>query len=321
MAYKTDRCELDLSVVIPVYNEVENVEMLYHALENVLDRLNKSYEVILIDDGSSDGTYSKLKEVHEKNHKFKVIRFRRNFGQTAAMSAGFDYAKGETVLTIDADLQNDPNEIPLLIEEIDKGYDVVSGWRKNRRDNVIIRTIPSRAANWLISRLTGIRLHDFGCTLKAYRHDVIKNIELYGDMHRYIPALASRIGIKVTEVPVSHQKRVHGRSKYGLSRILKVIIDIVTLKFLLTYSTKPLQIFGLLGIISFILGFLVSLYLTIERLVFGQPLANRPLLLLGILLLFLGLQFFSIGLIGEMIMRTYHESQNKPIYFIKDILD
>jgi len=273
VAYKTDRCELDLSVVIPVYNEVENVEMLYHALENVLDKLNKSYEVILIDDGSSDGTYSKLKEVHEKNHKFKVIRFRRNFGQTAAMSAGFDYAKGETVVTLDADLQNDPNEIPLLIEEIDN------------------------------------------------RHDVIKNIELYGDMHRYIPALASRIGIKVTEVPVSHQKRVHGKSKYGLSRIIKVIIDIVTLKFLLTYSTKPLQIFGLLGIVSFILGFIISFYLTIERLFFGVPLANRPLLLLGILLLFLGLQFFSIGLIGEMIMRTYHESQSKPIYFIKDILE
>jgi len=318
---KTDKCELDLSIVIPVYNEVENVESLYNALEPVLKQLDKSYEVILIDDGSSDGTYAKLKEVHEKNHRFKIIRFRRNFGQTAAMSAGFDFAKGEIVVTLDADLQNDPEDIPLLLEEIDKGYDVVSGWRKNRRDNIIIRTIPSRTANWLISKLTGVKLHDFGCTLKAYRNDVIKNIELYGDMHRYIPALASRIGIKVTEVPVSHHKRMHGRSKYGLSRVLKVIIDIVTLKFLLTYSTKPLQIFGLLGIISFILGFLVSLYLTIERLAFGQPLANRPLLLLGILMLFLGLQFFSIGLIGEMIMRTYHESQNKPIYFIKDILD
>jgi glycosyltransferase involved in cell wall biosynthesis len=312
---------LDLSVVIPIYNEAKNVEKLYEKLEEVLSKLDKSYEVLLVDDGSTDGTTDELTEIHKRNSKYKVIQFRRNYGQTAAISAGFDYALGDVIVTIDADLQNDPKDIPKILKKIEDGYDVVSGWRKERKDPFLTRIIPSKVANWLISILAGIHLHDYGCTLKAYSKDVAKNVQLYGEMHRYIPALASWIGINVTEVPVSHHERRFGKSKYGLSRTPRVILDLITLKFLLSYSTRPIQIFGSLGIITGFTGFLIALYLSYLRLILRQPIGDRPLLLLAVLLIFLGFQFISMGLLGELVVRTYHESQNKPIYFVKKIFD
>ncbi len=312
---------LDLSVVIPIYNEAKNVEKLYEKLEEVLSKLDKSYEVLLVDDGSTDGTNDKLAKIHKRNPKYKVIQFRRNYGQTAAISAGFDYAIGDVIVTIDADLQNDPKDIPKLLKKMEDGYDVVSGWRKERKDPFLTRIIPSKVANWFVSILAGIHLHDYGCTLKAYSKDVAKNVQLYGEMHRYIPALASWIGINVTEVPVSHHKRRFGKSKYGLSRTPRVILDLITLKFLLSYSTRPIQIFGSLGIITGFIGFSIALYLSYVRLILRQPIGDRPLLLLAVLLIFLGFQFISMGLLGELVVRTYHESQNKPIYFVKKIFD
>ena len=312
---------LDLSVVIPVYNEAKNVKNLYEKLEEVLLKLDKSYEVLLIDDGSTDGTTDKLAEIHETNPKYKVIQFRRNYGQTAAISAGFDYAIGKVIVTIDADLQNDPKDIPKVLEKMEEGYDVVSGWRKERKDPFLTRIIPSKVANWLVSILAGIYLHDYGCTLKAYSKDVAKNVQLYGEMHRYIPALASWIGINVSEIPVSHHKRKFGKSKYGLSRTPRVILDLITLKFLLSYSTRPIQIFGSIGIITTFLGFLIALFLSYVKLVQKQSIGDRPLLLLAVLLIFLGFQFISMGLLGELVVRIYHEAQNKPIYFVKKIFD
>lgn len=312
---------LDLSVVVPIYNEVDNVERLYKSLEEVLSKLDKNYEVLLIDDGSTDGTTDKLAEIHKRNPKYKVIQFRRNYGQTAAMSAGFDYSAGNVIVTIDADLQNDPKDIPKILEKMEEGYDVVSGWRKDRKDPFLTRKVPSKIANWLVSILAGIHLHDYGCTLKAYSKDVVKNVQLYGEMHRYIPALASWIGINVTEIPVSHHKRKFGKSKYGLSRTPRVILDLITLKFLLSYSTRPIQIFGSIGIITAFLGFLIALFLSYVKLVQKQSIGDRPLLLLAVLLIFLGFQFISMGLLGELVVRIYHEAQNKPIYFIKKILE
>ena len=312
---------LDLSVVVPIYNEADNVERLYKSLEEVLSKLDKNYEVLLIDDGSTDGTTDKLAEIHERNPKYKVIQFRRNYGQTAAMSAGFDYSAGNVIVTIDADLQNDPKDIPKILEKMEEGYDVVSGWRKERKDPFLTRKVPSKIANWLVSILAGIHLHDYGCTLKAYSKDVVKNVQLYGEMHRYIPALASWIGINVTEIPVSHHKRKFGKSKYGLSRTPRVILDLITLKFLLSYSTRPIQIFGSIGIITAFLGFLIALFLSYVKLVQKQSIGDRPLLLLAVLLIFLGFQFISMGLLGELVVRTYHETQNKPIYFIKKIFE
>lgn len=318
---RNEERNLDLSVVIPVYNEADNVERLYKSLEEVLSKLDKSYEVLLIDDGSTDGTTDKLAEIHKRNPKYKVIQFRRNYGQTAAISAGFDYSAGNVIVTIDADLQNDPKDIPKILEKMEEGYDVVSGWRKDRKDPFLTRKVPSKIANWLVSILAGIHLHDYGCTLKAYSKDVVKNVQLYGEMHRYIPALASWIGIDVTEIPVSHHKRKFGKSKYGLSRTPRVILDLITLKFLLSYSTRPIQIFGSLGIITAFLGFLIALFLSYVKLVQKQSIGDRPLLLLAVLLIFLGFQFISMGLLGELAVRTYHEAQNKPIYFVKKILD
>lgn len=312
---------LDLSVVIPIYNEAKNVEKLYEKLEEVLSKFDKSYEVLLVDDGSTDGTTDKLAEIHKRNPKYKVIQFRRNYGQTAAISAGFDYSIGDVIVTIDADLQNDPKDIPKILKKMEDGYDVVSGWRKERKDPFLTRIVPSKIANWLVSILAGIHLHDYGCTLKAYSKDVAKNVQLYGEMHRYIPALASWIGINVTEVPVSHHERKFGKSKYGISRTPRVILDLITLKFLLSYSTRPIQIFGSLGIITGFLGFLIALFLSYVKLVQKQSIGDRPLLLLAVLLIFLGFQFISMGLLGELAVRTYHESQNKPIYFVKKIFD
>lgn len=310
-----------LSVVIPVFNEERNIETLYHQVVSSLKRSGKPFEIIFIDDGSTDGTDNKLKEIHQREGHLKVIRFRKNFGQTAALSAGFDLAKGDVIITLDGDLQNDPEDIPLLLEKIDEGYDIVSGWRYKRKDPFFSRKLPSMIANRLISLITNVKLHDYGCTLKAFRKEVIKNIRLYGEMHRFIPAVASWIGVSVAEVKVNHRPRGHGKSKYGISRTIRVILDLITVKFLLSYSTRPIQIFGLLGLFSGSIGAAILIYLAFIRLIMQEAIGGRPLLLLGVLLLFIGVQFVTMGLLGEIQARTYHESQNKPIYTIKEILE
>jgi glycosyltransferase involved in cell wall biosynthesis len=308
-----------ISVVIPAYNEEENITHLYDELSGVLAALQRSYEIIFVDDGSSDNTLAMLRSIQQKDDKVGVIRFRRNFGQTAAMSAGFDFASGDVIVTMDGDLQNDPHDIPRLLEKIEEGYDVVTGWRYDRKDAFLNRRLPSIIANKIISWTTGVALHDYGCTLKAFRREVIKNIRLYGEMHRFIPAIASGMGISFTEIKVNHRPRKYGTSKYGISRTLRVVLDLITVKFLLSYATRPIQIFGLLGFISGSVGFVLALIMTIQRQFFGIPLSDRPLLLLAILLIFIGIQFVSIGLIAELQARTYHETQQKPVYFVKEV--
>lgn len=310
-----------LTVVIPIYNEKQNISYLYDNLNNVLPGIGKKYEVILIDDGSADGSFKELLKIHEQNKNYKIIRLRKNFGQTPAMSAGFDYANGEVIITLDADLQNDPEDIPALLEKIDEGYDIVSGWRINRQDKAISRKLPSIIANWLIARLTGVKIHDYGCTLKAYTSDVAKNVDLYGEMHRYIPAVASWMGISVAEVPVHHHPRKFGKSKYGISRTVRVILDIITIKYLLSYSQKPIQIFGLIGLITGGIGIIITIYLIIMRLFFNMALSSRPLFTLSIFMIFIGVQLITMGILAELIMRTYHETSGKPTYAVRDIID
>jgi len=313
--------KVGLSIVIPVFNEEENLRDLYAQIVNSCDKIGRPFEILMIDDGSTDGSFARLKEIRNLDPRVKVIRLRRNFGQTAAMSAGFDHARGDIIITLDADLQNDPADFPLLIQKIEEGFDVVSGWRKNRRDRFLTRLLPSVCANWLISRITRVKLHDNGCTLKAFRREVIKNIKLYGELHRFIPAIASSMGISIAEVPVNHRPRLRGKSKYNLTRAPKVLLDIMTVKFMLSYSTRPLQIFGLLGLASGLAGFLIGLYLSYQRLILKISLANRPLLLLAILLMVIGFQFVVLGLLAEIMVRTYHESTGKNIYFVREILD
>ena len=311
---------IEVSIVIPLYNESENINTLFEAIMPIVSSLGKRAEVIFVDDGSTDGTYEQLKKIQASEPSVWVIRFRRNFGQAAAFSAGFDLARGSIIVTMDGDLQNDPADIPLLIDKIDQGYDIVSGWRVKRKDNFITRRLPSMIANSLISWVTGVKLHDYGCSLKAYREEVVKNIRLYGELHRFIPAIASWMGIQVAEVPVNHFPRLHGRSKYGLGRTMRVMLDLITVKFLLNYATRPLQLFGLAGMFSFMIGLAISGYLTILRLFYGVGLSDRPILLLGVLLIILGVQLVLMGLLGELIVRSYHESQNKPIYAVREIL-
>ena len=319
-AFKKTKSAVDLSIVIPIYNERESIGKLYENLNEALSKMNLKYEVLLIDDGSIDGTFNELLKIHRKNRLFKIIRFRKNFGQTSAISAGFNYAEGEVVITLDADLQNDPQDIPVLLSKMNEGYDIVSGWRKNRKDKAVTRRFPSIIANKIISKLTGVHLHDYGCTLKAYKKEVVKNINLYGEMHRYIPAIASWMGVKVAEVPVMHHSRRYGKSKYGVSRTIKVILDIITVKFLLSYSQSPIQIFGLLGLSSGLFGFIVTAYLIIMRLFFNQPLADRPLFILSIFMIFIGVQLITIGLLAEVLIRVYHKVQDRSTYVIKDII-
>jgi glycosyltransferase involved in cell wall biosynthesis len=311
---------VNLSVIIPVFNEDGNVEPLYSRLKPVLQRMGRSYEIIFIDDGSRDATFSALRRLNEGDPACKIIRFRRNFGQTAALAAGFAHARGEVMITLDGDLQNDPRDIPELLAKIEEGYDVVSGWRFHRKDGFITRRLPSACANWLISKITGVGLHDYGCTLKAYRREVAQNIGLYGEMHRFIPAMASWMGVSVAEVKVNHHPRRHGISKYGLSRTLRVVLDLIAVKFLLSYATRPLQIFGTIGFVSSSAGLAIASYLSFDKLVLGHGLSTRPLLLMAILLILVGIQFISMGLLGEMMVRIYHEGQKKPIYVVKEIL-
>lgn len=308
-----------LSIVLPLLNEEENIPLLYNELKDVLNSMEEEHEIIFIDDGSTDTSLSLLTNLQEEDPRVVVVSFRKNFGQTAAMSAGFDYAKGDVIVTMDADLQNDPHDIPMLISKIREGYDVVTGWRFDRKDKFLSRRLPSIIANKIISSTTGVNLHDYGCTLKAFRKEVIKNVKLYGEMHRFIPAIASGMGISFTEVKVNHRPRRFGTSKYGISRTIRVILDLMTVKFLLSYSTRPIQIFGLIGLSSGGLGFLMALIMTIQRQFFGVPLSDRPLLFLAVLLMFIGVQFITMGLLAELQARTYHESQNKPIYFVRNV--
>ncbi len=312
--------DVDISIVIPIFNEVENLELLYEHLTNALKNWDKSFEIILVDDGSTDGGYEIMARLQIQDERLKVISFRRNFGQTAAFAAGFDYAAGAIVVTMDGDLQNDPADIKQLVHKINEGYDVVSGWRVDRQDKFVTRRLPSQIANFLISKLTGVSLHDDGCSLKAYRREVVENIDLYGEMHRFIPALASWMGIQVAEIPVNHRARQFGRSKYGLGRTIRVVLDLLTVKFLLDYATRPIQIFGLAGLSLFSVGIAIGGYLSVAKLFFDQPLADRPLLLLAVLLTVLGAQLIIMGLLGELIVRTYYESQNKPIYMVRKVL-
>ncbi len=310
---------MTVSVVIPLYNEEENVRDLHERITTVLASLGTDYELILVDDGSTDSTLRLLQDIQAADAHVVVLSLRRNFGQTAAFAAGFDYSRGDIIVTMDGDLQNDPNDIPKLIELM-KDNDLVSGWRKHRKDPFLSRRLPSIMANWLISRVTGVNLHDYGCSLKAYKRDVIKNLKLYGEMHRFIPAVASWYGVRIAEVETTHHPRLRGKSKYGISRTVKVVLDLITVKFLQSFSTKPLQFFGPIGLLSGAVGFLISLYLALVKLLEGREIGGRPLLLLGALLIIVGIQFIGMGLLGEMMVRVYHETQKKPIYVIKKVI-
>jgi len=311
--------EIAVSVVIPLFNEAENVSLLYSELKGILESLDQEYEIILVDDGSRDATPHLVEELQSRDPRVVALFLRRNFGQTAALSAGFDQARGGVIITLDGDLQNDPADIPQLLQK-SKEYDVVSGWRVNRQDPFFSRRLPSMVANWMISRVTGVHLHDYGCTLKAYRKEVIRGIRLYGEMHRFIPAIASWMGTSIVEVPTHHRARRFGRSKYGMSRIIRVLLDLIAVKFLISFSTKPIQFFGALGALSILGGIGISLYLTLLKFLFGFEIGRRPLLLLGVLLIILGVQLVAMGLLGELLVRVYHESQAKPIYVVRKIL-
>ncbi len=309
-----------LSVILPVFNEVANIEAVYSELALAIEQIPGNKQIIFVDDGSSDGTSDLLTKIAERDYQVVVITFRRNFGQTAAMVAGFDYSKGDIVVTMDADLQNDPNDIPSLIEKMEEGYDLVAGWRFDRKDGFVLRRLPSMLANRLISWTTDVKLHDYGCTLKAFRKEVIKSIDLYGEMHRFIPAIASWMGIRLTELKVNHRPRIAGSSKYGISRTVRVVLDLITVKYLLSYSSRPLQLFGLLGLLSGGAGVLITSYLVFIKLFLDQAIGGRPMLIFGIFLMFMGLQFITVGLLGEMQTRIYHETQRKAVYVVRDLM-
>ena len=309
---------MKISVVIPLLNESPNLRPLYDEITQAFEPLSHDYEIIFVDDGSTDDSLDVLKTLHDEDSHVVVVEFRRNFGQTAGLVAGFDYASGDIVITMDADRQNDPADIPKLLEKIDEGYDLVCGWRFDRQDTFVSRRLPSIIANKLISKTTDVRLHDYGCTLKAMRAEVAKNITLYGELHRFIPAIASWMGVKIAEVKVNHRPRTMGTSKYGISRTFRVILDLITVKFLLDYAGRPIHFFGLPGLAFGAIGFLIALVMTIQKM-FGVSMSDRPLLLLAIFLMMAGLQLIVFGLLAELQIRTYHESQKKPIYVVKQI--
>ncbi len=309
-----------LSILIPVFDEVENLTPLAEEVRKALSGLD--YEMILVDDGSTDGSTAKLAEMAEAEPQHtRVIELRRNFGQTAAIAAGIDHAAGEIIVMLDADLQNDPADIPMLIDKLEEGYDVVSGWRVDRQDSFLKRRLPSMIANWLISRVTGVRLHDYGCTLKAYRREVFEGFRLYGEMHRFIPALASSVGAKIAELPVRHHPRRAGKTKYGLGRTLKVILDLFTVKFLISYAVKPIYLFGGAGLMLIVPSLGVLLFLTARRLLLGIEVLTSPLFQTSTMLLILGFQSILMGFIAELLVRTYHESQAKPTYSIRQTIN
>ena len=311
---------MDLSIVIPIRDEAENVDALHGEIDTVLRPTGLSYELVFVDDGSRDDSFARLVALRARDAHVGVVKLSRNFGQTAALAAGLAHSTGADVVLIDGDRQNDPADIPRLLEQRRAGYDLVAGWRIERQDPWLSRRVPSRLANWLIGVITGVRLHDYGCTLKLIRGDLARSLRLYGEMHRFIPALIDDLGGRIAELPVHHRPRVAGVSKYGISRTVRVVLDLVTVKFLTLYSTRPIHVFGVAGLLSTAVGLAITAWLGFERLVLGQPLAGRPIVLLGILLTVMGMQFITMGLLGEMLVRTYHESQNKPVYRIDSVL-
>ncbi len=313
---------MNLSLIIPVYNEEENLPLLYAAIDQALTPIKDTWEAIFVDDGSRDGSFDVLRSLVEMDPEHvRVLSFRRNFGQTAAISAGIDHACGEIIVLLDADMQNDPADIPMLLAKLDEGYDLVSGWRKDRKDNRLTRTIPSNLANGLISWTTGVHLHDYGCTLKAYRRDVLAGFRLYGEMHRFIPVFAHAVGAKITELPVHHHARKFGKAKYGLERTIKVLLDLFTVKFLLSYSSKPIYLFGGAGALLMGFGALDLVFLFIRRTLFGTPVFTSPLLQIGVMFFIMGFQSILMGLIAELLARTYHESQQKPTYTLRTAIN
>lgn len=306
-----------LSVIAPVYNEEESLPHFVREVTEAIGPLGISYEIILIDDGSKDRSLAVMTELASRVPELVVVSFRRNFGQTAALQAGLDYSRGQRVVLMDADLQNDPADIPRMLQKIDEGFDLVAGWRKDRKDAFINRRLPSMIANRLISTTTKVSLHDYGCTLKAMTREVAKELRLYGEMHRFIPAVANWVGVRIVELPVNHRARKFGTTKYGIGRTIRVVLDLITVRFMQTYLVRPMQVFGLAGIVSGALGFLVCLWLVFEKLFFDENIGNRPLLLLGILLIMVGVQLLSLGLVADVVSRTYHESQNKPPYYVR----
>jgi glycosyltransferase involved in cell wall biosynthesis len=315
-----DKKRPHLSVVVPLLDEQDNLPALHEQIRKALDG-RYDYEVIFIDDGSTDGSFRILQGLHDGDPRVRVIRFRRNFGQTAALSAGFAHARGEVVVALDADLQNDPADIPMLVAKLDEGYDVVSGWRRKRHDNALTRRLPSKMANWLISRITEVRLHDYGCTLKAYRREVLAEMRLYGEMHRFIPALASWSGARTGECVVNHRPRTAGKAKYGLKRTVKVVLDLMTVKFLGSFSTKPIYMFGGLGLFTALMAFFFGGLVVYQKVAEGTDMSGNPLLLLAAVLVITSIQFILMGLIAELLVRTYHESQNRPTYVIREVLE
>jgi len=307
-----------ISIVIPAYNEQESLAILYKRLKEVLLGLEREHEIVMVDDGSSDGTFEEMKRLVRKDKRVKVMRLAKNFGQTAALSAGFEAAEGEIVVAMDADLQNDPRDIPKLLTKMDGGYDLVSGWRKKRQDKWLSRRLPSVMANWLIGKISGVPLHDFGCTLKAYKKELLSQINLYGEMHRFIPAVAAGQGARIAEVAVRHQRRKYGKSKYGLSRVVSVILDVLLLKFLLSFQSRPMRLFGGLGLIVAGVGTTIFGWLSYEKLVMLRPLSQRPLFQVSIFLILVGVQLVTIGILAEMMMRVYFESQNKKTYYVRE---
>ena len=312
----------NLSLVIPLFNEAANIGALYQEVTSALTAWGRSYELILVDDGSQDGSFDQLRQIQAKDRRVRVIQFRRNFGQTAAFAAGFAAARGSLIATADGDLQNDPRDIPALVDRLESGsFDIVCGWRKDRKDAWLNRRLPSAIANWMISAATGVKLKDYGCSLKVFRAEVVKPLRLYGELHRFLPALASEMGVRIAEQPVNHRARRHGHSKYGISRTIRVLLDLVTVKFLLSYSTRPLQMFGALGLGIGAIGGLMFAYLAYIKFVTDQDIGHRPLLSVSILLVIMGVQFITVGLLAEMQARTYHESQGKPVYVIREVLE
>ena len=312
---------LQVSVVVPLYNEVESLPHLLEAIGRSLQAQGVSYEIVAVDDGSSDGTTALLKQLAQDRADLRGVLLRRNYGQTAAMAAGFHYAQAPVIVTLDGDLQNDPADIPKLLAKLAEGYDLVSGWRQHRQDHALTRLLPSKIANWLISQVTGVALHDYGCSLKAYRAEVVADMNLYGELHRFLPALAFIEGAKIAELPVNHKARQFGASKYGLGRTFRVLMDLLTIYFMKRFLTRPMHAFGWLGLGSMFLGFGIGLYLTYLKLMFGASIGQRPLLTLAVLLVLGGLELFCFGLLAELVMRTYHESQGRTIYRVREVVD
>lgn len=308
-----------ISVIVPVYNEEESVKECYLEITNILEKMKRPYEIIFINDGSKDNTLNVLKECAKNDSHLVVIEFRRNFGQTAAMAAGFENSKGDIVIPMDGDLQNDPKEIPMMVQKLEEGYDLVAGWRKNRQDKKLTVTLPSKIGNKIIAKITGVYLHDNGCSLKVMTGEVARGIKLYGEMHRFIAALANEMGAKIVEVPVNHRARKYGKSKYGLSKAVRVFLDLILVKFLLGYSRRPIHLFGALGLFSEAISFVTFSYLCFQRFFMHIPMGNRPLLSLAVMLGIIGVQFIVFGLLAEVLLRTYYESQGKKIYTIRNI--